>query len=171
VYRVRLHGDNPAREAVVKFSQQYSIDAHRFCASLNFAPQVYEHMHLEAGWQCIVMEWIEVEPWTPTLPPDVLPVYKQKVGDIVKVMHENNFVHGDLRTNNVLWSRQEDQSIRVVVVDFDFAGRVNEATYPPDLNPDISWPPLARSFGKVFKADDLMFIDKVRLLLLSAYMP
>ncbi len=161
VYRVRLHTD-PECLAIVKFAQQYSIEAHGFCADLKVAPKIYAQTTLAHGWQCIVMEYIEAVPWSLKLPPEVHLSYVSLVKAAVGKMHENGLVHGDLRTNNILWRRDSGGAVVVWLVDFDFAGRDGEATYPPDLNLTINWHGEVKAFCKVRKEHDLYMIDRVR---------
>ncbi len=152
------------QRAIVKFAQYYSPDVHRYCAERGVAPQLYAYEELPLGWKCIVMEWIEAEKWSIKLPDNIGSFIKDAVGRFVKEMYEmKRFVHGDLRTNNILWRRNaSDQSIRYWLVDFDFAGVEGEATYPPHLNTDtIKWPDGVAPFAQVRAEHDRFFIGQV----------
>jgi RIO-like serine/threonine protein kinase len=48
----------------------------------------------------------------------------------------NNIVFGDLRDPNILYDTSE---ARVVLVDFDWAGKDGESRYPAMLNPSNAW--------------------------------
>ena len=56
--------------------------------------------------------------------------------DAIKVMHEQNFVHGDLRPPNVHIGKDG----KVYVLDFDWAGLVGKAFYPFSLAENNDWP-------------------------------
>lgn len=55
---------------------------------------------------------------------------------ILNKLAERKFVHGDMRSANVLFDTLRN---RVVLVDFDWAGRDGIDHYPPFMNPEIEW--------------------------------
>ena len=51
-------------------------------------------------------------------------------------MQTNDYVHGDLRPQNIIVAEN-----KVYIIDFDWAGKDGEATYPPTLNTASNWAP------------------------------
>lgn len=73
------------------------------------------------------------------------------VKDIVEVLRGKEFVHGDLRTNNLMiyivvrrktcqLQLKDDGNPRIKVIDFDWSGRRNEVCYPTLRNSAVKWP-------------------------------
>ena len=61
----------------------------------------------------------------------------------VQRLHRDGVVHGDLRLSNVVFS--STSSDVATIIDYDFAGRVEEKKYPPHFNRDIDDGARARS--------------------------
>ncbi|KAI0083190.1 hypothetical protein BDY19DRAFT_746482, partial [Irpex rosettiformis] len=70
-------------------------------------------------------------------------------------LHEGGFVFGDLRKPNILISRATGG---VVLVDFDFCGKENEARYPVGIHTELCWATARIDPGAVMKKlhDNLM---------------
>lgn len=49
--------------------------------------------------------------------------------------HQDGFVHGDLRSPNIMITTAGPQ-----LIDFDWAGKLGNAYYPVDINREIKWP-------------------------------
>jgi serine/threonine protein kinase len=49
-------------------------------------------------------------------------------------VHKAGFVHGDLRSSNIFFVNG-----KLKVIDFDWAGNIDFATYPFDINKKIKW--------------------------------
>ncbi|CAG8583965.1 13175_t:CDS:2, partial [Ambispora gerdemannii] len=96
---------------VVKFTRRYGKVAHETCSELGFAPILRYFEELFGGWKLVIMDYLE------------------------GVFHNKGFVHGDLRSVNILFGSTGD----VKFVDFDWAGKDGEARYPESLNPQINW--------------------------------
>jgi len=45
------------------------------------------------------------------------------------------------------------------MIDFDWAGMVGEACYPPLLNPKITWSSGAKGYAKVGEGDDRILLN------------
>ncbi|KAF5345593.1 hypothetical protein D9756_011048 [Leucocoprinus leucothites] len=59
-----------------------------------------------------------------------------EVEKMTRALHKGGFVHGDIRDSNLMvdpGSLSSDE-VKVHLVDFDWAGRIGEATYPAGLN-------------------------------------
>ncbi len=66
-------------------------------------------------------------------------------------------VHGDLRRNNL---KVTLDGKRLVVLDFDWAGKEGVVLYPPFMNPDISWPANAKTGHFIRREHDLFWIKQ-----------
>ena len=73
------------------------------------------------------------------------------VNDIVEELKMPGFVHGDLRTNNLMiyivfrkntcqLQLKDDGCLHIKVIDFDWSGRRNEVCYPTLRNSAVKWP-------------------------------
>jgi hypothetical protein len=120
---------------VLKFAQRYAIELHDLCAKEGHAPSILGYERLPGGWFAVAMEYIKDsilithsdhltrhrDRWT------------EELTRLVKTFHAKDFVHGDLRDANVLC---KDDT--VMLIDFDWGGKVGEATYPTlDLIPEL----------------------------------
>jgi len=126
-------------DIVVKFTKHYHCDAHKICASLQMAPKllhyetvkiclpIFRHwwyhlnskFQLRCKWQVVVMERL---PRTAKMLKDISKdnrsKYHQKVVAAISALHNNKFVHGDLRDNNIFVGINDE----VWIVDFDWCG-------------------------------------------------
>ena len=78
------------------------------------------------------------------------------VKNSIESMHNNGFVHGDVRTNNILVSNDFTQ---IWIIDFDWAGRIKEAKYPMFMNVDIQWPVGACAGNLILPEHDLKMVE------------
>jgi serine/threonine protein kinase len=81
-----------------------------------------------------------------------------EVKQVLKTLHNGGFVHGDIRTLNVLVRKAGGKEGNLILlVDWDWAGRMGEVKYPINLNPAVSRPKEAAK-ATVIKAshDDAM---------------
>jgi len=83
----------------------------------------------------------------------------KKIQDGLHHLHQNNFVHGDLRDTNVFLDSKSGQ---VKFLDFDWSGEDGKAVYPSFLNPDVFWHSDVKFKGKVKKEHDVHFLEKIR---------
>ena len=76
----------------------------------------------------------------------------------VDLMHEINYVHGDLRPLNILIVNDTAR-----ILDFDWADTENTAEYPPELNMSshCNWHPDVEPGGKILMAHDTYQIDNI----------
>ena len=71
----------------------------------------------------------------------------------VDILHQADFVHGDLRGPNFVLTKHGD----IKIIDFDWAGRDGEVRYPPHLSKGIDWHPEVKRAGgmiRIRKAHD-----------------
>ena len=72
---------------------------------------------------------------------------------LLSVMKENGFVHGDLRLPNIMYHKRGGEPL-FMVVDFDWAGRNNEAIYPRNISWKIKWPEGVKAGAKILHEHD-----------------
>lgn len=83
-----------------------------------------------------------------------------KVEQAVTVLHENDFVFGDLRLPNIMVSEKQ-----VHLIDFDWCANSGEGRYPVGLNDvdrEIGWHPDVKRGGVMCKEHDLFMLEKLR---------
>ncbi|KAK1230602.1 hypothetical protein PQX77_006297 [Marasmius sp. AFHP31] len=162
---------------VVKFARHYSVESHRLLESVGVAPKLY-YWDLEQNpivgedepglfyWRMIVMEHLT----------DAVTLYDfsgtsvdaRKISEhlrrAVSTLHANDHVFGDLRPSNIMVDVREEEGherkIRVALVDFDWAGKVGKARYPPgiSLGGAIKWPEGVKPKGLITKEHDLYWL-------------
>jgi serine/threonine protein kinase len=71
---------------------------------------------------------------TPLFPPPSVNVVRRDISKALDLLHGRDFVFGDLRSLNILYS---SDSNRTFLVDFDGAGKHGEARYSPCLNTEL----------------------------------
>ena len=114
------------KDVCVKFvSRRYGVEVHNFLAENGLAPKLLQISELPGGWIAIIMENI-VNGKTLTRP--VTQQVKESLVQVLQLMKTKSYVHGDLRPQNII------RDNKVFVIDFDWAGKEGDATYPPTLN-------------------------------------
>ncbi|KAG6877125.1 hypothetical protein C0993_010077 [Termitomyces sp. T159_Od127] len=124
---------------VIKFTMQYSVDAHKHLAQLGVTPRIRQSIRISAEWLAIIMDWSNYTSLYELgcrLSKPQRDKVRSRVRDIVQELHRGCFVHGDIRDANFLVdiASLEDDVVRVHLIDFDWAGRIGEAKYPSGLN-------------------------------------
>ncbi|KAG8215573.1 hypothetical protein J3R82DRAFT_7419 [Butyriboletus roseoflavus] len=121
------------------------------------------------GWSVVVMELLE-EPdlvsGVKIFDKDGQRMVSDKVREHVSALHQQGFVHGDIRAQNILVRHPDaghGDSLSVRLVDFDWAGETNKAKYPFFVNPDIGCgfkrPSGVKGGGVITMEHDLALID------------
>ena len=139
---------------IVKFVKSYGLDVHRYLQERNAAPKLIAFNELAGGWKVVVMEKLHGDALS-SLQTNQTGV--DALTQVVKDMHSANFVHGDLRPQNILISTNNT----VAILDFDWAGRVGVAKYPVDINPACNWSPGVASGELITKRHDLFQIEEI----------
>lgn len=145
----------------VKFTHTYCAEAHKLLEDKMLAPKLY-HVHESYNMKAIVMEHLEevqaINVYLSSAGEDQCARAKENCRTALKVLHDNNYVHGDFRACNILVLK--DESIRIV--DFDWCGKVGDAKYPLFMNhAEIEWPQDARDGNCIEKAHDIYFCNKL----------
>ena len=143
----------PGQRLVIKFVDRYGVEAHDLLAQENMAPRLLycgsldgendvrdSPSHAEGRIECglyvgplrmVVMDRVEHVQAKDDWPGDA----REQIKAAIDKLHERDLVFGDLREPNVLFS--EDSAF---LIDFDWAGKANEARYPRGLSTDVDWP-------------------------------
>ncbi|KAK7023037.1 hypothetical protein R3P38DRAFT_3270575 [Favolaschia claudopus] len=155
IFKCRTKEELP-RILVVKFAQTYGSAAHELLAREGLAPQLlycgpvdpspdapsYQNLKM------IVMEYIDGET-VAAMEGGFPDGFEAQLTRIVSLLHDNGYVYGDLRQPNVMVAGDE----RVKLIDFDWAGKEGEATYPINLAKNM-WPNGAQAMGLITQDHD-----------------
>jgi hypothetical protein len=141
----------------IKFVRRYSKDVRIFCASKGFTPTLKGFEELPGGWHTVVMEMIG-EDYCP------LSKFAHPYGhyeDITRKLislHQENFVHGDIRDTNIMVKKDGVQGFKFV--DFDWSGRIGDVRYPTNVyrGPRL-WRPSDAEDGRLIKADHIEMLN------------
>lgn len=115
------------RQIVVKFTRSYSVALHAFCAGRGYAPGLLGFGEVPGGWFVVAMEYM-LSSVHPSRSPNLARLCNEWIDELQKLVqsfHDKGLVHGDLRESNILCDGED-----VVLIDFDWGGRVGEAAYP-----------------------------------------
>ncbi|KAI0296951.1 hypothetical protein B0F90DRAFT_1635421 [Multifurca ochricompacta] len=160
VYKAQLH--ESGQLIVVKFVSTYNAEAHRLLASNQLAPALYyagteDIEAIQYGEHyMVVMDFVDGSE------PNEVPLSNEQFGQVdraVRLLHQQNFVFGDLRTPNLLISGE-----KVMLIDFDWCGTADESLYPSTLNTDsgIQWPDGVWPGEVMRKEDDVTMLERLR---------
>jgi serine/threonine protein kinase len=155
---------------VVKFASKYNIQGHNICAGYKLAPQLLyssddEEVKALGGFKMVIMEYICGIPLDQKyLKGGILPrscvTIIENVTMAIELLHEKDFVFGDLRAPNVLIVDTDDGQ-RAVLVDFDWCGKNELDEYPSSMNKKLDWPLGAEPCALLQKEHDLYWITKL----------
>ena len=160
-------------------AQRYGKKPHQFLidtfAGQKVAPKVlFDDENLFFGSHFVVLEYLDDYVTLDKYYDDNEFVPSSRFDDIFKrlsilidTLHQNGFVHGDLRTPNILIhtdlsSRIEDA---VVLIDFDWSGEEGKVFYPSSLNLDLEWASGVRPIAPILKKHDTEMLGKIEQLL------
>jgi serine/threonine protein kinase len=149
-----LEGTYDEQQVVVKFVRSHYGEAvHKLLGDSGFAPKLVCCQSLPGGWYAVVMEKLDGKHIDTDSINDRV---KQSLKGAVNLMHEKNYVHGDLRSQNILIVNDT-----VRILDFDWADTEDTAEYPPELNMSsyCNWHPDVEPGGKILKSHDIYQID------------
>ncbi len=83
----------------------------------------------------------------------------------LKILHDADLVFGDIRRPNIMVFKSQgkgDEDWRGLPVDFDWAGPVCKAKYPPMLNMEIKWADGVAPAIEIEKDHDLHMLKKLK---------
>ena len=133
--RLLFEGSKDGNSRVmIKFVRRYAKGLHTLLAEENLAPHLYGLDDVSGGWKMVVMEYMPPERWvmlSNKMPPE-RQKYKDKIKEALELIHDNKFVHGDVRPYNILVP--EGGGVDIRVVDFDDSGINEKDKYPREWN-------------------------------------
>ena len=114
-------------------------------ASINLAPEILWHQTINAGLTKIVMRKVPnsitlhdlLQDENKELLKRLRPQLIHNIQEVKKKLTEAQYVHGDLRTVNIMINTS---TAAVVLIDFDWAAPEGKAFYPPNVNNSAEWP-------------------------------
>ena len=158
----------PDLQVLVKLvPRSYSQDVHKHMADKGLAPKLYGYAEVKDVPTAYVMEYLDPSVWQtlyqlfkPKKKPNK-PTANQLRGalqEIIAALDEKEYVHGDLRSNNIMIRTDVmDKSVELKVVDFDWAGKAGQVYYPAERNEEIQWP--GEAGGPIEQDHDSKMID------------
>jgi hypothetical protein len=166
------------QELVVKLVDRYGVEAHQLLADAGMAPRLLycglldgkndvrntgncaqgsiKRGGLYVGlMRMVVMEHINGKTADKSARPKNA---REKTEKAIKKLHDAQFVFGDLRGSNVMFSGDD-----VFLIDFDWAGKADEARYPRNLSSGVTWPGKAEELEMqpILKDHDLFMLDQL----------
>ncbi|THH03377.1 hypothetical protein EW145_g6308 [Phellinidium pouzarii] len=140
-------------DVFVKFARNYCVAAHKHLAGHGLAPKLLSCVRIRGGFWMVVMDYIVGKNahdffFKKKLSPPVL----AEVRRAIELLHNDDFVFGDLRRSNIMVVKG---GRGVLLVDFDWCGKAGEARYPALLNNDVVWAPDVVRRGLIEKEHDL----------------
>ena len=172
VFKAKREGDNG--DLVVKFTYRYNAEAHQVLASEGHSPQLFyvgdtysSALQYPNGLvnapKMVVMEYLSgstaAQLYDRTLAPSF--VY-DNVQAAIHILHQNGWVFGNLRRNNIMISRSGK---RARLVDFDWCGRDGHDRYPAAINTtSIDWHEDVNRGTLMRKEHDQFMLKKLRLI-------
>ena len=124
---------------------------------MGIAPKLLAFEKIPGEWYVVVMEWLENYTTLFELAQNsgIDPEVSNAVTESVKLLHSNGFVHGDLRGPNIMIGNNN----QVKFIDFEWAGKRGEATYPMLLNTEIGWHNDVVAGGKIKSIHDEYMVE------------
>ena len=154
---------------VVKLvSRSYSQQVHEHLAAKGLAPKLYGYAKVDGAPTAYVMEYLDPTEWETlhrfmNASSTVLSrtELRKALEDIVSALKSKNYVHGDLRPNNIMIRKDlSKQPLDLKVIDYDWAGEASKVYYPAERNPEIAgikWP--GEAGGKIENGHDWKLIS------------
>ena len=150
--------DEESISVIIKFVEQYCIDAHRLMADNGYAPSIIAFQQVTSWYHVIVMDYIHnAESLYEYIKnkqnkEHTVDQLKEHCTKAVRILHTGGYCHGDLRGNNILVKCKETPQ-PIAIIDFDWSGKNGVARYPLFMNCiDVTWPEGA-SDGELLQPD------------------
>ena len=134
------HSDSD--QLCIKFTRNYSKEAHEFCAKEGFAPRFRAMEHLPGNWYMIVMDnlnadYVNLATFISDHPGVLSSPEYGSLPDNIKQsllkLHQASLAHGDVRDINILVKRTGLDGT-FFLVDFEVGGGIGKARYPSFMN-------------------------------------
>ena len=145
--------------------RSYSQDVHKHMADNGLAPKLYGYAEVKGAPTAYVMEYLDPSVWQTLhefLKYDATAVdrtrLQEAVDGIIEKLELKNYVHGDLRSNNIMIRTDvKEKSMDLRVIDFDWAGETGQVRYPAERNREIWWP--GEAGGPILKEHDSEMVN------------
>ena len=147
---------------IVKFTRHYCSNAHELLAKAGLAPILYYADEEESAenLRMIVMQNIEGAVHLDEVPRPHRPQVFDRIREALTLLHDNDFVFGDLRPPNILVTKDYQQ---VKIVDFDWCGKQGIARYPVGgVNREHAWPDGVETNGLIEKVHDEKWLQTLK---------
>jgi len=152
-----FYGITGNEKICIKFVRRYSKEAHMTCSKLGFAPALRGFQEIPGQWYMVVMDYIGDEYHGLDESP-LKASFEPAIRSKVSLLHQEGFVHGDIRTTNVMV--EKIGVLKVMLLDFDWAGVIGQVTYPMNVNNETVKRPWGAHDGELIKAEhDIAMID------------
>ena len=121
-------------DVVVKFTRTYHEKAHRLLAEHQLAPHLHGVYPVQDGFLMVVMEKVEgPTAWALLAQQKHLSSSAHKdVEEAVRLLHEQGWVHGDLRSPNII----VPEGGKTKIIDFDWTAEEGKGRYPVTVEAD-----------------------------------
>jgi len=146
------------KKLLLKFTRQYGLETHQYCSDNGIAPKLFGCQDISGGWTMVIMEYLDGYPRLCDLDSQMKKKVKMSVMETVQIMHSGNYVHGDLRSVNIMISEGD-----VKLLDFDWSGKEGMIRYPHFIN-RISikvWHSEVHAGALIRKTHDLHLLDHI----------
>ena len=154
--------DEVKSDVVIKFTATYCEDAHRKLAEIGRAPRLrFCELVDSVGMYVVIMDYedgkhacapSEERHIHDRCTPLVGERHIEELRTVVKTLHEEGYVHGDIREPNVLITASG-----LKLIDFDWCGKEGTARYPADIFLDcenMKWHKGVGRGGRIEKSHD-----------------
>ena len=132
------------KSIVVKFFERYGVASHGLLEKMGAAPRLFYYNKVGIDdddptyghLRMVVMEYPDGVTANQAQKLGQLPLtFLEDVQRILSHLHDNDFVFGDVRSANIVITRDN----KVKFVDFDWAGKAGASRYPFLLSPQVQW--------------------------------
>jgi serine/threonine protein kinase len=153
-----LKGEHEEQKVFVKCCEKtYGKEAHELLYQKGFAPRLLYMESVGLHRVIVIMEYLNDYKMVSEAinePESVKKEIMDKMHQALEILHQDEFVHGDFRDNNIMY-KIDGSVIQLKIVDFDFAGKCGEARYGPQMNMELNWHPDVKDYGLVEKSHDI----------------
>jgi len=131
----------PDLQVLVKLvPRSYSQDVLKHMADNGLSPKLYGYAEVEDAPTAYVMDYLDPCTWETLhefLKSDAAALDRTQLQEaldgIIEKLQLKNYVHGDLRSNNIMIRTDViEKSVDLRVIDFDWAGEAGQVCYPAE---------------------------------------
>ena len=145
-------GKSDGKDVIIKYCKRYGREVHECLEKNGFSPKLLLVEDMKPNIKFVVMEKLNLRDLNDK------DSVEADANRILEILHENNYVHGDLRFCNM---KINVDTNRLTVLDFDWAGVNGRDVYPLFMNENIKWPEGAKSGNFLQFEHDKEFIDRL----------